>query len=165
MKKIAPLVYVADRSQVARKPTPTPQPHHLSGTAVPMAAFFSFGSGIDVDVRLADEENRQFVEVKGDTGKGSKGDAFAGRERCPVYLDGEAVKGQVRSASLRPALQGVGATSTLRCQVGPRHPSAPLTASVTRWMHYTPATGTREGQRRQGSQARRHQSRVCWQYR
>ena len=100
MKKIAPLVDVADRSQVARKPTPTPQPHHLSGTAVPMAAFFSFGSGIDVDVRLADEENRQFVEVKGDTGKGSKGDAFAGRERCPVYLDGEAVKGQVRSASL-----------------------------------------------------------------
>lgn len=64
-----------------------------------MAAFFSFGSGIDVDVRLADEDNRQFVEVKGDTGKGSKGDAFAGRERCPVYLDGEAVKGQVRSAA------------------------------------------------------------------
>lgn len=67
-----------------------------------MAAFFSFGSGIDVDVRLADEENRQFVEVKGDTGKGSKGDAFAGRERCPVYLDGEAVKGQVRSDALTP---------------------------------------------------------------
>lgn len=61
-----------------------------------MAAFFSFGSGVDVDVRLADEEERHFVEVKGDTGKVSKADAFAGRERCPVYLDGEGVKGQVR---------------------------------------------------------------------
>lgn len=64
-----------------------------------MAAFFSFGSGVDVDVRLADEEERQSVEVKGEPPKGSKGDAFAGRERCPVYLDGEAVKGQVRYLS------------------------------------------------------------------
>ncbi|GAA6003025.1 hypothetical protein JCM10207_001951 [Rhodosporidiobolus poonsookiae] len=59
-----------------------------------MASFFSFGSPIEVDVRLADEEDRQAVEVKGDNAaKAAKGDV-AGRERCPVYLDGESVRGQ-----------------------------------------------------------------------
>lgn len=65
-----------------------------------MASFFTSltGSPIEVDVRLADEDDRQSVEVKGDQGgKGHKGDALAGRERCPVYLDGESIKGQVRS--------------------------------------------------------------------
>ncbi|BGP32751.1 Vacuolar protein sorting-associated protein 26 [Rhodotorula toruloides] len=63
-----------------------------------MASFFTSltGSAVEVDVRLADEDVRQSVEVKTDQGtKGSKGDALAGRERCPVYLDGESVKGQV----------------------------------------------------------------------
>lgn len=64
-----------------------------------MASFFSgaFTSPVEVDIRLADEEDRQAVEVKGDMGaKGAKGNEVAGRERCPVYLDGEAVRGQVR---------------------------------------------------------------------
>ncbi|BGP16872.1 hypothetical protein JCM10213_007319 [Rhodosporidiobolus nylandii] len=61
-----------------------------------MASFFSFGMApIEVDVRLADEEDRQAVEVKGDGGaKGGKGSEVAGRERCPIYLDGESVRGQ-----------------------------------------------------------------------
>ncbi|GAA5851441.1 hypothetical protein JCM8547_001095 [Rhodosporidiobolus lusitaniae] len=60
-----------------------------------MASFFSFSNPIDVDVRFADEEDRQAVEVKGDVGgKGGKGNEVAGRERCPVYLDGESVRGQ-----------------------------------------------------------------------
>lgn len=97
-----------------------------------MAAFFSFGSGIDVDVRLADEEDRQVVEVKGDTGKGSKAETFAGRERCPVYLDGEAVKGQVRCSrgSRRPSpLESCGLVG--RARWGREAPSA-RTRSLTR---------------------------------
>ena len=66
-----------------------------------MASFFNFGNPIEVDVRLAGEDERQSVEVKGDHGgKGAKSDALAGRERCPVFLDGESVRGQVRSRSL-----------------------------------------------------------------
>ncbi|GAA5965080.1 hypothetical protein JCM21900_002977 [Sporobolomyces salmonicolor] len=63
-----------------------------------MASFFSFSSSIDVDVRLQDEDDRQFVEVKGDQAASSaaskKGDLITARERCPVYFDGEAVRGQ-----------------------------------------------------------------------
>ncbi|GAA5890710.1 hypothetical protein JCM8208_004969 [Rhodotorula glutinis] len=61
-----------------------------------MASFFNFGNPIEVDVRLAGEGERQSVEVKGDhSAKGAKSDALAGRERCPVFLDGESVRGQV----------------------------------------------------------------------
>lgn len=64
-----------------------------------MASFFNFSHPVEVDVRLAGEDDRQSVEVKADHGaKPSKADALAGRERCPVYLDGESVRGQVRCA-------------------------------------------------------------------
>ncbi|TNY21029.1 vacuolar protein sorting-associated protein 26-domain-containing protein [Rhodotorula diobovata] len=60
-----------------------------------MASFFNFSHPVEVDVRLAGEDDRQSVEVKADHGaKPSKADALAGRERCPVYLDGESVRGQ-----------------------------------------------------------------------
>ncbi|GAA5826439.1 hypothetical protein JCM11251_002368 [Rhodosporidiobolus azoricus] len=60
-----------------------------------MASFFSFSQPIDVDVRLLDEEDRQAVEVKGDAGGGKASKSVElTRERCPVYLDGESVKGQ-----------------------------------------------------------------------
>ena len=61
-----------------------------------MASFFSFSSPIEVDVHLQNEEDRQSVEVKGaaPTGKGHD-HALLDRERCPVYYDGEAVRGQV----------------------------------------------------------------------
>ncbi|MCO5610404.1 hypothetical protein L7F22_064640 [Adiantum nelumboides] len=51
-----------------------------------MASFFNFASPVDVDVRLDGDEQRRQVEVKVDKDR---------RERCPVYFDGESVKGQV----------------------------------------------------------------------
>lgn len=51
-----------------------------------MASFFSFSSPIDVDVRLQGEDDRQRLEVKLDKDK---------RDQCPVYFDGESVRGQV----------------------------------------------------------------------
>lgn len=51
-----------------------------------MASFFSFTSPVDVDIRLESDEQRRQVEVKVDKDR---------RERCPVYFDGESVKGQV----------------------------------------------------------------------
>ncbi|KAK4057195.1 Vacuolar protein sorting-associated protein 26 [Microbotryomycetes sp. JL221] len=50
-----------------------------------MTSFFSFSSPIDVDVRLQGQDDRQQVEVKLDKDR---------REKCPVYLDGESVRGQ-----------------------------------------------------------------------
>lgn len=52
-----------------------------------MASFFSFSSPVDVDVRLDGEDARKQVEIKMDK---------AAKEKCPVYLDGESVKGSVR---------------------------------------------------------------------
>lgn len=53
-----------------------------------MASFFSFSSPLDIDVRLENEEERQQVDVKlGDKDR---------KEKCPVYFDGESVRGQVR---------------------------------------------------------------------
>ncbi|KAL8283448.1 hypothetical protein RQP46_005858 [Phenoliferia psychrophenolica] len=49
-------------------------------------SFFSFTSPLDVDVRLENEEERQSVEVK--SGEKEK------KEKCPVYFDGETVRGQ-----------------------------------------------------------------------
>lgn len=51
-----------------------------------MASFFSFASPVDVEVRLDGDEGRRQVEVKVEKDR---------RERCPVYFDGESVKGQV----------------------------------------------------------------------
>lgn len=51
-----------------------------------MASFFSFASPVDVDVRLDSEDTRKQVEIKMDK---------AVREKCPVYYDGESVKGTV----------------------------------------------------------------------
>uniref|UniRef100_V5GM64 Uncharacterized protein n=2 Tax=Kalmanozyma brasiliensis (strain GHG001) TaxID=1365824 RepID=V5GM64_KALBG len=51
-----------------------------------MASFFSFSSPVDVDVRLDGEDARKQVEIKMDK---------AGKEKCPIYFDGEAVKGSV----------------------------------------------------------------------
>jgi vacuolar protein sorting-associated protein 26 len=51
-----------------------------------MASFFNFASPVDVEVRLDGDEGRRQVEVKVDKDR---------RERCPVYFDGESVKGQV----------------------------------------------------------------------
>lgn len=51
-----------------------------------MASFFNFASPVDVDVRLDGDESRRQVEVKVDKDR---------REKCPVYFDGESVKGQV----------------------------------------------------------------------
>ncbi|GAA5934781.1 retromer subunit PEP8 [Sporobolomyces koalae] len=60
-----------------------------------MASFFSFASPIEIDVHLQDEQDRPSVEVKGASSGDKKGElALLDRERCPVYYDGEAVRGQ-----------------------------------------------------------------------
>ncbi|KAH9445986.1 hypothetical protein MJO28_012172 [Puccinia striiformis f. sp. tritici] len=51
-----------------------------------MTSWLGFQPTIDVEVRLEGEEERKSVEVKVDKDK---------KERCPVYLDGEGVTGQV----------------------------------------------------------------------
>jgi vacuolar protein sorting-associated protein 26 len=52
-----------------------------------MASFFSFASQpVEVEIKLAGEEERRTVEVKGEKDK---------KEICPVYYDGESVIGQV----------------------------------------------------------------------
>lgn len=53
-----------------------------------MASFFSsFSSPLEVDIRLEGEEDRQQIEVK--AGEKDR------KEKCPVYYDGESVRGQV----------------------------------------------------------------------
>lgn len=47
----------------------------------------SFSPGLDADIFLSGEDERKIVEVKGEK-EGRK-------ETCPVYYDGESVKGQV----------------------------------------------------------------------
>ncbi|OAV94673.1 hypothetical protein PTTG_09606 [Puccinia triticina 1-1 BBBD Race 1] len=51
-----------------------------------MTSWLVFQPTIDVEIRLEGEEERKSVEVKVDKDK---------KERCPVYLDGEGVTGQV----------------------------------------------------------------------
>ncbi|CAH7676985.1 vacuolar protein sorting-associated protein 26-domain-containing protein [Phakopsora pachyrhizi] len=51
-----------------------------------MASWLGFQPTIDVEIRLEGEEDRKSVEVKVDKDR---------KERCPVYLDGEGVLGQV----------------------------------------------------------------------
>ncbi len=50
-----------------------------------MASFFAFSQPIDIDVRLIGEEDRKQVEIKGSKDR---------KESCPIYYDGEGVKGQ-----------------------------------------------------------------------
>lgn len=50
-----------------------------------MAPFF-FSTPVDIDIVLEDSDERQTVDVKLDKGR---------REKCPLYLDGESVKGAV----------------------------------------------------------------------
>lgn len=51
-----------------------------------MTSWLGFQPTIDVEVRLEGEDERKSVEVRVDKEK---------KERCPVYLDGEGVNGQV----------------------------------------------------------------------
>ena len=50
-----------------------------------MAPFF-FSTPVDIDVVLEDSDERQTVDVKLDKGR---------REKAPLYMDGESVKGAV----------------------------------------------------------------------
>jgi vacuolar protein sorting-associated protein 26 len=54
-----------------------------------MAPFF-FSTPVDIDIVLEDGDERQNVEVKLDKGR---------REKAPLYMDGESVKGAV---TIRP---------------------------------------------------------------
>ena len=63
-----------------------------------MASFFSFGSPIEVDVRLDSSEERQQVEVKLDKDR---------KESCAVYYDGESVRGQVGIPVLAQSQRGL----------------------------------------------------------
>ena len=45
-----------------------------------------FGPAVDIDVVLEDTDERQMVDMKLDKGK---------REKAPLYMDGESVKGAV----------------------------------------------------------------------
>lgn len=49
----------------------------------------SWQAGFDADILLTGEDERKVVEVKGEKDR---------RETCPVYYDGESVKGQVSCA-------------------------------------------------------------------
>ena len=53
-----------------------------------MASFFNFASQpVEVEIKLAGEDDRRQVEVKGEKDK---------KEMCPLFYDGESVVGQVR---------------------------------------------------------------------
>ena len=54
-----------------------------------MSSFF-FSTPVDIDVVLEDTDDRQTVDVKLDKGR---------REKVPLYMDGESVKGAV---TIRP---------------------------------------------------------------
>ena len=52
-----------------------------------MTSFFNFAAQpVEVEIKLAGEDDRRQVEVKGEKDK---------KELCPVYYDGESVVGQV----------------------------------------------------------------------
>ena len=52
-----------------------------------MASLFGFGAQpVEVEIKLAGEDDRRIVEVKGEKDR---------KEICPVYYDGESVSGQV----------------------------------------------------------------------
>jgi vacuolar protein sorting-associated protein 26 len=54
-----------------------------------MAPFF-FSTPVDIDIVLEDSDERQTIDVKLDKGR---------REKAPLYMDGESVKGAV---TIRP---------------------------------------------------------------
>lgn len=65
-----------------------------------MASLFSFGqTPVEVDIKLAGEEQRRQVEVKGEKDQ---------KVMCPVYYDGESVTGLVGPALIRLPPRPVG---------------------------------------------------------
>jgi len=62
---------------------------------VPMAAYF-FVQQVDIDIRLADEDQRKQFEPRPDPAKDGSGRPDSGpRMSCPVYYDGEGIMGTV----------------------------------------------------------------------
>ena len=51
-----------------------------------------FGPGVDIDVVLEDTDDRAMVDVKMEKNR---------REKAPLYMDGESVKGAVTTAKRR----------------------------------------------------------------
>src|SRR4029434_6809771 len=64
-------------------PSPTPPARH-AGSSPAMSYFFA--TPVDIDVVLDDADERPMVDVKLDT---------TSREKPPLYMDGESVKGAV----------------------------------------------------------------------
>lgn len=108
----------------------------------------SFSPGLDADILLSGEDERKIMEVKGEK--------EGRRETCPVYYDGESVKGQVSLVSkcrscfyklfYLVSQERIADLSTMQpfamARTG-RHPSEGWKSSQARW----------------------HQGRVRWQYR
>jgi hypothetical protein len=61
-----------------------------SWSHVPAMSSFFFSTPVDIDIVLDDGDNRQMVDVKLDKNR---------REKAPLYMDGESVKGAV---TIRP---------------------------------------------------------------
>lgn len=81
-----------------------------------MAALFGFGAvPVDVEIRLANEQDRKQVESSKATGVAVDGKEAAAastakdkdgkKEFCPVYYDGESVAGQVRKQTCVQRIQ------------------------------------------------------------
>lgn len=88
----SPTSFSLPRNQ-QHKPPPTPNPRPFSKNfkqlhSVPMSLFFK--SPLDIEIRLKGEDQREHVDIKTDKGR---------REKYPLYLDGETVKGSV---TIRP---------------------------------------------------------------
>jgi hypothetical protein len=83
-------------------------------------SFFGFaGAPVDVEIRLAGEDERKIVEVKGEK---------EGKEMCPVFFDGESVEGSVsavRGERGSPAVDSV--RKLVLCL------AAPLSTSAYSW--------------------------------
>jgi len=73
-------------------PSSPPQPRspykssNQTTTTTSSAMSLFFGPAVDIDVVLEDTDERQMVDMKLDKGK---------REKAPLYMDGESVKGAV----------------------------------------------------------------------
>lgn len=79
-----------------------------------MAPFF-FSTPVDIDIVLEDSDERQTVDVKLDKGR---------REKAPLYMDGESVKGAV---TIRPKdgkrLEHTGIKVQFIGSIGTLHPN------------------------------------------
>ena len=54
-------------------------------------AFFGFGTSVELEIVLNDQDTRKTAEVKLEDGR---------KEQCYLYLDGETISGKVCSAQL-----------------------------------------------------------------